>query len=88
MKTGKSVGDVAARTAPEELGGRRRARPGDGIEVLRAGLLDPEEVLAAEDELLLRIGEVRDGVEDVGLRECVRSERTMGTKRDEPSAMS
>ena len=55
---------------------------------MRAGLLDPEEVLATEDELFLRIGEVRDGVEDVGLGERVRSEETMETKRDEPSAMS
>ena len=88
METRKSVGDIAARAAPEELSGRRGAGPGDGVEVLRARLLDPEEVLAAEDELLLRIGEVRDGVEDVGLRERVRLERKMGTKRDEPSAMS
>ena len=67
METGKSVSDVTACTTPEELGRRRGARPGDRVEVLWARLLDPEEVLATEDELLLRIGEVRDGIEDVGL---------------------
>ena len=68
METRKSVGDIAARAAPEELGGRRSARPGDGVEVLRAGLLDPEEVLAAEDERGFVGGEVGEGIEVVGLK--------------------
>ena len=59
--------DVATRAAPEELSRRRRARPDDGVQVLRARLLGPEEVLAAEDERGLCVREVRGGVEGVRL---------------------
>jgi hypothetical protein len=61
--------DVALRARrPEHLCGRRRARPDDRVEVLRARLLRPEELLAAEDELRLGGGQVCERVEGVGLR--------------------
>ena len=66
MQARQRRADVAPGPGPEELGGRRGARPDDVVEVLGAGLLRPEEVLAAEDERGLVRGEVRGGVEAVG----------------------
>ena len=66
MQAGERGADVAARPRPEELRGRGGAGPDDAVEVLGAGLLCPEEVLAAEDERGLVCGEVRGGVEAVG----------------------
>ena len=57
--------DVAPGPGPEELGRRRSARPDDVVKVLGAGLLRPEEVLAAEDERGFVSGEVRGRVEAV-----------------------
>ena len=65
VEAGERGADVAARASPEELGGRGGAGPDGVVEVLGAGLLGPEEVLAAEDELGLGRGQVRDGVERV-----------------------
>ena len=65
VEAGERGADVAPRAAPEELGGRRGARPDGVVEVLGAGLLGPEEVLAAENELRLVGGQVRGGVERV-----------------------
>ena len=40
------LGEVAARPGPEDLGGRGGARPYDRVEVLGAGLLRPQGLLA------------------------------------------
>ena len=66
MQAGQRRRHVSTGSAPEELCGGSRAGPDDGVEVLRAGLLGPEEVLAAEDELGLGGCEVGGGVEGVG----------------------
>ena len=66
MQARQRHADVAPGPSPEELGGRRGARPDDVVEVLGAGLLCPEEVLAAEDERGFVGGEVRGRVEAVG----------------------
>ena len=66
MQTWERSADVAPRPSPEELCGRRGARPDGVVEVRRARLLCPEQVLPAEDELRLVGGEVRGGVEAVG----------------------
>lgn len=60
-------GDVPARSTPEDLCGRRRARPDDWVEVLRARLLRPEVVLPAEDEIVLVGRQIRERVERVGV---------------------
>lgn len=67
--------DVAARAAPEHLCGGGGARPHDRVEVLRTGLLGPEQLLPAEHERRLRRGQVRERVEGVGLCDaCARRE--------------
>ncbi len=65
MQTGERSADVSARPRPEELRGRSGARPNGVIEVRRAGLLCPKEVLAPKDKLRLVSGQVRDGIEGV-----------------------
>lgn len=62
---GGSVGESS--TGPEDLGDGGGSGPDDGVEVLRAGLLSPEEGLTTEDEVGLGSGDVCEGVEDVGL---------------------
>lgn len=47
----RAVGE--RRASPEHLGGGRRARPHDGIEVLRRALLGPQELLACYDTSVL-----------------------------------
>ena len=56
VETRQRRSNISTRATPEELSRRCGARPGDGVEVLRAALLNQEEVLTAEDELLLRLG--------------------------------
>ena len=65
VQTWERSADVAPRPGPEELCGRRGARPDGVVEVRRARLLCPEQVLPPEDELRFVRGKVRDGVERV-----------------------
>ena len=67
--------DITTRACPEHLSGRSCAWPRDWVEVLRAGLLGPEQVLSAEHEGCLRGGEVRERVEGVCLCVCAKLER-------------
>ena len=90
VQAGERGADVAAGPGPEELGGRRGARPDGVVEVLGAGLLGPEQVLAAEDELRLVRGQVRGGVERVrqlpGLERV--APRVAGGERADPRAVT
>ena len=76
--------DITTRAGPEHLSGRSCAWPRDRVEVLRARLLGPEQVLSAEHEGCLRGGEVREWVEGVCLCVCAKLERgSEETKRRE-----
>lgn len=66
MQAGERLLDIAPRPAPEQFRRRCRAGPDGRVEVLGAGLLGPEQVLAAENKFGLVVRQVRGRVEGVG----------------------
>ena len=66
---------VPSRTAPEHLGGCSGTGPNHRIDVVRGGLLGPEELLTAEHERTLRFGDVSVGVERISLWSLLISEQ-------------
>lgn len=60
---------VTSWPTPEDLSRCRCPRPSDGLQIRWPGLLGPEQLLPAEDELLLILRDIGQGVEGVCLRE-------------------
>ena len=79
MQTRQRGADISAGATPEYLRRRGCAWPHDRVEVLRTGLLRPEQLLPAKHEWHLCDSQVCERVEGVGLRN-VRCER-LGKRR-------